>query len=252
MASKRKTLKKPKSFTGKIYHFTFRKHRFQVLLDDVLIFRFFRRLHGRFWGLTAILVLLIGILVCFAIRPDLVHVSTAISDFGMDVRTAPYFAGSVFFAAYGLWRWRNYLARTLKRTRPILALITCTILGLYMVALFPVSWYPWPYRIHFLGVTITGISIALTVIFDILLSKTRKNQNTNKTRLVKMTSFVMIIVGGWLTFGSSQAIHWFNVALVGEVTMLVGYAIWIGIKTYQGEDPRSGLSKQLSRIVLVD
>lgn len=252
MATKRKTAKKPKSFTGKIYHFTFRKHRFQVLLDDVLIFRFFRKLHGRFWGLTGILALLIGIIVCFAIRPDLLHYSTAISDFGLDVRTAPYFAGSVFFAAYGLWRWRNYLARTLKRTRPILALITCTIVGLYMVALFPVSWHPWPYRIHFLGVMITGMSIAATVVFDILLSKTRKNQNTNRTRIVKMTSFVLIIAGGWLTFSSSESIGWLHVALAGEIMMLVGYAIWIGVKTYQGEDPRSALSKQLSKIVLVD
>ena len=177
MAKRKKASKKQNTFAGRIYNFNFRKHRFQVLLDDVLIFRFFRHLHGRFWCLAGILVLLLGIVVCFAIRPDLLHYSTAISDFGLDVRTAPYFAGSVFFAAYGLWRWRNYLSRTLKRTRPILALITFTIIGLYMVALFPVSWYPWPYRIHFAGVIITGISIAATVIFDILLSKTRKKQN---------------------------------------------------------------------------
>lgn len=252
MATRKKPVKKPKSFAGKIYNFNFNKHRFQVLLDDVLIFRFFRRLHGRFWGLAGILVLLLGIVVCFAIRPDLLHYSTAISDFGLDVRTAPYFAGSVFFAAYGLWRWRNYLARTLKRTRPILGLITTTIVGLYMVALFPVSWHPWPYRLHFIGVTITGISIAATVIFDILLSKTRKNQNANRTRAIKMTSFVLIIVGGWLTFGSSDAIGWLHVALAGEIMMLLGYALWIGIKTYQGEDPRSALSKQLNKIVLVD
>lgn len=252
MPKRKKSSKKSKSFTGRIWNFTFHKRRFSVLLDDVLIFRFFRRLHGRFWGLAGILGLIIGIIACFAIRPELLTYSTALSDFGLDVRTAPYFAGSVFFAAYGLWRWRNYLARTLKRTRPILALITFTIIGLYMVALFPVSWQPWPYRIHFLGVAITGISMAATVVFDILLSKTRKNQNANKTRFIKMTSFVMIVVGGWLTFGSSHLVLWFSVALVGELMMLVGYALWIGIKTYQGEDPRSALSKQLGRIVFVD
>jgi ATP/ADP translocase len=85
-----------------------------------------------------------------------------------------------------------------------------------------------------------------------LLSKTRKNQNAYRTKIVKMTSFVLIIVGGWLTFGSSEAIGWFHVSLAGEIMMLVGYAIWIAIKTYQGEDPRSALSKQLNKIVFVD
>jgi hypothetical protein len=252
MAKKQKTTKKINQLPGKIYKFTFHKRRFSVMLDDVLIFRFFRQLHGRFWGLAGILGLIIGIVVCFAIRPDMLSYATPVSDFGRDVRTAPYFAGSVFFAAYGLWRWRNYLARTLKRTRPILALLTFTIVGLYMVALFPVSWQPWPYRLHFIGVTITGVSIAATVVFDILLSKTRKNHNAAKTRAGKMLAFFSILIGGWLTFGSSSAIGWFNVALIGELFMLVGYAIWIGIKTYQGEDPRSALSRQLKHIVFVD
>lgn len=235
-----------------IYRFTFRKHRFSVLLDDVLIFRLFKKLHGRFWGLAGILGMMSGVVICFIIKPNMLHPNTPISDFGMDVRTAPYFVISVLFGAYGLWRWRNYLARTLKRTRPILALITLTIIGLYMVALFPVSWQPWPYRLHFIGVTITGLSIAATVIFDILLSKTRKNQNAVKTRFVKMVAFLCIIIGGWLTFGSSDTIDWFNVALIGELLMLSGYAIWIGIKTYQGEDPRSALSRQLKNIIFID
>jgi hypothetical protein len=34
--------------------------------------------------------------------------------------------------------------------------------------------------------------------------------------------------------------------------MVVGYLIWVSLKTYQGEDPRSALSKILKRIVLVD
>lgn len=250
MAKKRKISQK--YLLGPKLNFTFRKHKFLVLLDDVLIFRFFRRLHGRFWGLTGILGLLFGILVCFLIRQDMMHYSTAFSDFGLDVRTAPYFAGSVFFATYGLWRWRTYLSRTLKHTRPILALINCTIIGLYMVALFPVSWVPWPARLHYVGVLIAGLSMAATVVFDILLSKTRKNHKAKQTKLIKFSAFISIIVGGWLTLGSSHAVGWFNVALIGELLMLIGYALWIGIKTYQGEDPRSGLSKQLQRIVFID
>lgn len=234
------------------YHFRFRSHRFSVLLDDVLIFRLFKRLHGRFWGLAGILGLTFGLTICFAIRPDMLHYETAFSDFGLDVRTAPFFVLSVFFAAYGLWRWRNYLSRTLKRRQPILALITLTIIGLYMVALFPVSWQPWPYRLHFIGVTIVGVSMAATVVFDILLSKTRKSQDAYRTRLIKLIAFVSIIIGGFFTFGSSSAIGWFDVALIGELWMLFGYGTWIALKTTQGEDPRSALSKQLKRIVLID
>jgi hypothetical protein len=249
MATKRSDHKRAKA---PVYKFKFRKHRFSVLLDDVLIFRFFKRLHGRFWGITGILGLAFGLTVCFLIRPDMLSYTTAISDFGLDVRTAPFFVLSVFFAAYGLWRWRNYLSRTLKRRQPILTFITFTILGLYMVALSPVSWHPWPYRIHFLGVTIVGISVAATVIFDILLSKTRKNQDAYRTRIIKLIAFASIIVGGFFTFGSSSAIHWFNVALLGELWMLFGYGLWIALKTFQGEDPRSALSRQLKKIVLID
>lgn len=251
MASKRRARQK-QTLTDKAYKFTFRNHQFRVLFDDALIFRVFRQLHGRFWGLAGILGLMIGLGVCFLIRQDMIKVSTAFSDFGLDVRTAPYFAGAVFFGAYGLWRWRNYLSRTLKRKQPILLLITFTIIGLCMVALFPVSWVPWGQRIHYLGVTIFGVSMAATVVFDTLLSKTRKKQNAGRTRLMKFTAFMCIIIGGWLTLGSSQAVDWFQVALLGETTMLVGYALWIGIKTYQGEDPRSALSRQLKRIVLID
>ena len=78
------------------YAFDFRHRHFKVLLDKILIFRLFRKLHGRFWGLTGALGLGFGIAVCFLIRPDMLKVSTAFSDFGMDVRTAPYFWGRFF------------------------------------------------------------------------------------------------------------------------------------------------------------
>ena len=182
----------------------------------------------------------------------MIHGSTAFSDFGMDVRTAPYFAGSVFFAAYGLWRWRNYLKRTLKRTRPILALMLLTIFGLYIVALMPISWKPWPFYIHLFGMGLVGVSIGATVIFDVLLSKTRKGQNAYKTRFIKMVAFMLIVAGAWITIASEQLIQWMHVSLLGESMMMAGYGIWIIIKTRQGEEPRSTLSRLLKRIVLVD
>jgi hypothetical protein len=252
MVRKAKKHSNRKNLIAKPVIFKFRRHRFKVFLDNILIFNFFRKLHGRFWGIASMVILFVGFGICFMIRPDLIRGSTAFSDFGLDVRTAPYFAGSVFFAAYGLWRWRNYLKRTLKRTRPILALILLTIFGLYIVALMPISWKPWPFYIHLFGMSLVGVSIAATVVFDILLSKTRKGQNAYQTRLIKMIAFMLIIAGGWITIASEQMIQWMHVSLLGETMMMAGYGIWIIIKTRQGEEPRSTLSRLLKRIVLID
>jgi hypothetical protein len=228
-----------------------RQHRFKVLLDKVLIFRFVRNLHGRFWGVAGISLMTIGFAICFAIRPDLLHISTAFSDFGNDVRTAPYFAGSVFIAAYGLWRWRNYLGRTVRRAVPLQGLITLTIVGLYMVALMPISWEPWPRRIHIIGVAIAGLSMLATVVLDGILSKTRRTKYFKRWRLVRITSFGLIVAGGWLTLGSIRELGWYNVALLGETMMLAGYALWVSVKTYQGEGSDTRLARLMRRIVIV-
>jgi hypothetical protein len=236
----------------KQYTFNYRHHRFRVLADKILIFRVIKNLHGRFWGLAGAMGLSFGLAVCFLIRPEMLHMSTAFSDFGLDVRTAPYFSGSMFFAAYGLWRWRNYLKRTLRRTKPILALISITILGLIIVAIMPVSWQPWPAKLHYIGMAMTGISAAAAVIFDILLSKTPRENRANIIRIIKMVAFMLIVVGSWLTLGSSAWLGWFNISLPSEIMLMGGYFIWIILKTYQGEDPRSRLSRLLNRIILVD
>jgi hypothetical protein len=249
---KKRRKNKFRSRNNRLFVFKFRKQQIKLLIDKLLIFNFFKKLHGRFWGLAGVLIMIIGMTICFLIQPEALKLSTAFSDFGNDVRTAPYFAGSVFFASYGLWRWRNYLGRTLKRKQPILTLLALTIFGLMLVALMPVSWKVWPYRIHLFGITLVGISVAATVIFDILLSKTRKNHNAYKTRLVKLIAFFLIVFGGWIALGSIEPMRWYNLALIGETMMLGGYAIWIAIKTYQGEDQRSAISRLIRRFVLIN
>lgn len=218
----------------------------------MLLFRYSRRLHGRFWGVAGVLVLSSGMFVCFIIRPDLLQVSTALSMFGNDVRTAPYFAGSMFFAAYGLWRWRNYLRRTLKRPHPLLDLINLTIIGLYLVALMPVGWKPVAYHIHIIGMSLAGASMAAAVITDGMLSKPRRTMRGQIWRLIRLLSFVLILSGGWLTIGSIASIGWYNIALLGEVMMLTGYALWVCVKTYQGEGSRTALSRMLKNVVFID
>jgi uncharacterized membrane protein YhaH (DUF805 family) len=94
--------------------------------------------------------------------------------------------------------------------------------------------------------------MALTVIFDVLMSKTRRSHNASRTRIIKLFCVILIIVGGVVTLGSAEIVGRFQLALVGEVAMLLGYGSWVILKTYQGEDPRSSLSKQLKKIVLVN
>lgn len=178
--------------------------------------------------------------------------STAFSDFGSDVRTAPYLAAALFFAAYGLWRWRNYLQHTLKHSRPVTGLVTLSIAGLYIAAFFPVAWEPWPYRIHFFGVILFGVSIAATVVVDSLLTKPRKKKGYRLWRFLRLVSFLLIIVGGYITFGSATVIDWFRLALLGEMLMFAGYGIWIMDKTYRGEGSRTRLSKIFRGLVLID
>lgn len=247
-----KNKKRKKAPVEKYFTVKFLSRTVRFTLDNVLLLGFVRKVHGRFWGIAAVLLMNLGLLICFVIRPDMIDISTAFSDFGNDVRTAPYFAASMFFSAYGLWRWRNYLNRTLKRSRPFTGLIGLTIIGLYLVAFMPVSWEPWPYRIHMFGVILAGSSMAATVIVDGLLSQTRHTQRAYWWRLLRYIAAGLIIVGGAITFGSAKAVGWFHVSLLGEYMILAGYTIWIFVKTYQGEGPRTRLSHLLKNIVVVD
>lgn len=228
------------------------KRTVHYVADRVIIFRLMRNLHGRFWGIAGIIIMTIFFVVCFLIRPDMLKWSTALSDFGRDVRTAPYLAAALFFGAYGLWRWRNYLKRTLRHSRPVTGLVTLSVIGLYIAALFPVAWEPWPYRIHMFGVILFGSSMAITVVVDTILTKTKKKKGVRFWRFLRLTSFILILVGGYITFGSASIVNWYQLALLGESMMFIGYSIWIIDKTYRGEGSRSRISKLFRGIVLID
>ena len=220
--------------------------------NRVIIFRLMRNLHGRFWGVAGLIIMALFFVVCFLIRPDMLVWQTALSDFGRDVRTSPYLAAALFFGAYGLWRWRNYLRRTLRHSRPVTGLVTLTVLGLSIAALFTVAWEPWSFRIHMFGVSLFGISMAATVVVDTALTKTRKKKGVRLWRFLRLISFILILVGGYITFGSTNMVNWFSLALLGESMMFVGYAIWIIDKTYRGEGGRSKLSRLFRGLVLID
>ena len=244
--------RKQKSIVRKYWKFQFRKKRFRLILDKVLFLRFLKNIHGRFWGLTAIVGMVTGFGICFIIKPEALYIGTALSEFGNDIRTAPYFTGTVLFTAYGLWRWRKYLSRTWKRTKPVTGLMFLTVIGLYLVALMPMGWRPLPYYIHLFGVSLAGLSMLITVVLDGLLSKTSAGGQETFWRLWRILSLAAIISGGWLTFGSTDILGWYSVTLLGEILMLLGYFIWICIKTYRGEGRRTLLSRFLKDFVLID
>lgn len=246
--SKRK--KQPQT-TSRSVHFAYRKRKISILLDKVLIFRILQQIHGRFWGVASILIMVAAFSICFFIRPDLLAADAALSYFGTDTRTAPYFAGAMFFAAYGLWRWRNYLMRTLKRKRPISSFIFVTIIGLYLVALMPLNWQP-VYYFHILGMSLMGFGVTATVLADSLLTKVSATQNVTLWRSLRLISFLLIVIGGTIIIGSLKEIGAFNLTMVGELMLLAGFSIWVAIKTYMGEGKRSQLSKVLKSVVLVD
>jgi|GEM_PF-1258656 len=248
---KQRSLRKPLNRTQKYWRFRYRKKRVKISIDRVLFLRFLRKIHGRFWGITAIIGMLVGFGVCFFIKPEMLAVNTTFSEFGSDIRTAPYFSGSVFFAAYGMWKWRRYLSRTWKRTMPVTGLLMLTVVGLYLIALMPLEWRPVPHYIHIVGVILAGVSMFATVVLDGMLSKTWTGYKSVYWQMWRIVSILSIILGGWLTLGSSDLLGRYDVGLIGESLMLLGYFIWILIKTYKGEGQRTMLSRLLKDLVLV-
>ena len=218
-------------------------------VDRILIFRFFKLLHGRFWGFGFILSGILGATIGYIIRPDLFDISIPLSELGTDVRTAPFFAGSMFFAAYSLWRWRTYLKNTLKNSRPVIPLVSLTILGLYLIALMPVTWEVWPHRFHNAGVILAGLSMSATVLMDSILSKNRKNKNEEIWKIIKLFSFTLIISGGIVVILSLEGVGKLNLILLGEFMMFAGYSIWILLKIFLGEGSRSAIGKLFHKLV---
>jgi hypothetical protein len=253
MKHKKRTTKKiSKNSSLPQYTIHYGKKTIYFIADKVIIFRLMQKIGNRLWGVWGLAFMTAGLLVCFAIRPDMRQWSTAFSDFGNDVRTAPYLAASLFFGAYGLWRWRNYLRKTLSRARPITTLVSLTVIGLYTAALMPIAFESWPYKVHIAGVTLAGVSMAATVVVDTLLTKHSRGNSLFWWKSLRFTSFLLIVVGGFITFGSISDLRWFELALLGELMMLTGYGFWIFDKTYKGEGSRTQLSRLLHKIVLVD
>jgi hypothetical protein len=137
----------------------------------------------------------------------------------------------------------------MKNTKPVIPLISLTILGLYMIALMPVTWQVWPSRLHHIGVFITGCSMLAAVVVDSVLSKNRKSAHTNRWWLIKMLSVIMITSGGVLVFLSAETIAILDVILLGEAIMFFGYSGWIILKIYLGEGKRSAIGRLYEKIV---
>lgn len=237
----------------KKYKFKVRSRKIQVIADKIIFLRVLKRIHGRYWGIFGLAMLTTALGICYAIERETIDWSIAISTFGTDTRTIPYFTAGLFAGAYGLWRWRNYLNRTTTNPGVITLLITLTILGLYMVAFMPLGWTHTVETLHYLGFAIAGVSMALTVLADIVLRKTKKSKHQRKWQFIRLFSMLMIITGLVVTYLSSTRMNFvLNSALAGELAILLGYGVWIVTKTYQGEGRKTGVSKLLNKIVIID
>ena len=213
-----------------------------------MVFRFFKLLHGRFWGIGALLAITIGAVIGYAIRPDLLRWDAPLSALGTDVKTSPFFAGSMFLSAYCLWRWRTYLRQTERNQKLIISMISLTILGLYLIALMPVTWRPLPYKLHHFGVLLAGLSMSLTVVLDSILSKHKKNGHTVLWHGIKFLSFLLIVIGGIISILSLERYNKLQLVLVGESSMFVGYSVWVVLKVYLGESKSSTIGRLVKKI----
>lgn len=237
----------------KRYKMKIRSRKIQVVLDKVLFLRLLRRLHGRFWGVFGLVMLDIALLICFMLRPELRSLSTAFSDFGTDIQTAPFFIAGVFLAAYGLWRWRNYLSRTFRHPGLSTLLITLIIVGLYLIVFMPVGINERLEAFHYFGFALAGLCMALTVLTDMLLRRTRRGKNYRVWQFVRFISLLMIVGGGIISLLSSERYsRGLDITLVGEALILTGFGLWVIIRTYQGEGTKSNISKILNKIIIID
>lgn len=236
----------------KKYRIRIKSRKILLVLDKVLLLRLMRRLEGRFWGVFGLLLLNVALLICFLLRPDLQTVSTAFSDFGTDIQTAPFFIAGVFGAAYGLWRWRNYVSKSFKNPGIITLLLTLIILGLYLIVFMPVGITDTIERLHYFGFALAGAAMALTVVADLLLRRTKRTKNFRRWQFVRVLSLLMIISGFTITLLSANRFNFdLNISLIGESLLLWGFGLWVIVKTYQGEGTRSGVSRLLNKVLIV-
>lgn len=237
---------------SKVFNLKLRSKQVRVIADKLLFIELLKNLEGRLWGLAAVYGISIGFALCFVIQPEMLAWSTAFSDFGRDERTAPYFAGAIFYGAFALWKWRGYLERT-SQIRGISTLfVTMTILGFYTVALMPVSWEPVASTLHYIGFAVAAVSMLLTVSFDFLLRKTHDPNNHRLWQLIRILSMLGIVAGVVITAQSELFDDDFDMALLGELLILFSYSTWVLIKTYRPEGEQSAISKTLAKIVTIE
>lgn len=238
---------------SKKYKFKIKSRKIQLVADKLLLFKLFKKLNGRFWGIYGVLIFSIFMLISFVILPSSRDVSTALSDFGTDIRTAPLFTAALFFAGYGLWKWRNYLAKSSKSPGLVALSITGIIFGLYMVAFLPVGVNDTVERFHYFGFGLAGFFMITTVFLDLLLRKTKKGKAQRKWQFIRIFSLFLIISGAIVTILSADRFGpIINYALVGEGLILLGFATWVMARTYQPEGLQSGFSKVLNKIMIIE
>ena len=238
---------------NKRFKLTVKTKHIQLVADKILLLRLMKKLNGRFWGIYGLVMLQASIALCFYLQPELQEISTAFSDFGTTAKTAPYFTAGLFAAAYGLWRWRNYLSKSSKHPELITLSITAVIVGLYMVAFLPLNINDTVDSLHYLGFAIAGIGMVVTVLVDLLLRKTRKGRHKVWWQAIRVFCLLLIGAGITITMLSAERLtDTLELALLGEGMLLIGFSLWVMARTYQGEGVQTGFSRALSKVIIID
>jgi hypothetical protein len=136
----------------------------------------------------------------------------------------------------------------MKNTKPVIPLLSMTILGLYLIALMPVTWEVWPARIHYIGVILAGFSMLATVLADSILSTYRRSSKQVFWRSIKLLAFVAILLGGIIVVLSLDEVGMLELILLGEGLIFLGYSIWIVQKIAHGESKRSAIGRLYERL----
>jgi len=212
-----------------------------------------KKLNGRFWGVYSLIMLDIALAICFYIRPELRDISTAFSDFGTYAETAPYFTAGLLAAGFGLWRWRNYISKSSKNPSLVTLFLTLIIVSVFVVAFMPLGLNNTVDSLHYFGFGLAGVGMILTVFADLLFRKTKKGKHKLKWQLVRVLSLLMISIGGVITIFSAEKFgRVLELALLGEMLVLTGFGIWVVTRTYQGEGVRTGFSRVLHKVLIIE
>jgi hypothetical protein len=171
------------------------------------------------YGLLSVLVLAVGIIVNYSIRPDLFGASIAYSTLGIQPVTAYIFSGTLLAAAFFFLYESHYIRNRLQR-------YACysISLGFSIVAIVPINQGETTDLIHGIGTTIALVGLFLSLFLGV---SNRWNWLRMTKRVVYVIMIVLAILATVITILSSNRLGVLNLLGFAELSGLTVFAGWI-------------------------